>query len=48
MERGGPEGALVFFALQSPTGVLFELLDDDGNLLTSSTIEDMAAGRIAA
>jgi len=42
MERGGPEGATVFYALQSPSGVLFELLDNDQNVIAENTIAEMA------
>jgi len=43
MEFGGPEGATVFFALQAPAdGTVFEMLDRDMNLLSSSTVEEMA------
>ena len=42
MERGGPEGAIVLFNLHSPTGVLFESLDADHNVIASSTIESMS------
>ncbi len=44
MERGGPDGAIVLFALHSPTGVLFESLDRDHNIMATSTIESMAEG----
>jgi hypothetical protein len=44
MECAGPEGAVVFFAMQSPTGQVFDLLDADRNSLASSTIEEMAKG----
>jgi hypothetical protein len=44
MERGGPEGAIVLFNLHSPTGVLFETLDADHNILATSTIESMSEG----
>ena len=47
MERGGPEGALIFFALQAVDGRLFETLDRDMNLLTSSTVEEMAKSLVA-
>lgn len=40
-ECGGPEGAIVFFAMQSPTGHVFDLLDAGGNILASSTVEEM-------
>lgn len=44
MERGGPSGAIVLFNLHSPTGVLFETLDADHNVLAQSTIESMSEG----
>ncbi len=46
MEHGGPEGALVFFSMHSQDGHIFDLLDDDGNILVGSTVENMAEGRI--
>ena len=42
MEHGGPEGAIVFFAMQSADGRLFETLDKDMNILATSTVEEMA------
>lgn len=47
MERGGPEGALVFFAFQTPNGHLFDLLDTDHNIIGKTTIEELAAGQLA-
>jgi len=44
MERGGPEGALIFFAIQSSDGHVFDLLDKDRNILVTSTVEEMAQG----
>ena len=44
MERGGPNGAIVLFNLHSPSGVLFETLDADHNVLATSTIESMSEG----
>ena len=44
MERGGPEGALIFFALQANDGKLFEMLDREMNILTASTVEEMQQG----
>lgn len=44
MERGGPEGAVVFFGMQAhPDGRVFEVLDKDQNVLITSTIEEFAA-----
>jgi len=47
MERGGPDGALVFFAFHSPTGHLFDLLDSERNVIGKTTIEELAAGELA-
>jgi len=45
MERGGPDGALVFFAFaqKKADGKMFELLDKDLNVLSDSTVESMTA-----
>ena len=47
MERGGPEGATVFFAMQSPDGRIFNMLDKDRNVLVSTTVEEMGAGPLS-
>ena len=39
MERGGPEGALVFFSLFTADGSLAETLSQDGRVLSTSTID---------
>ena len=39
MERGGPEGALVFFSLFTEDGSLAETLSQDGRVLSTSTID---------
>ena len=44
MEYGGPDGAIVFFAMQSRDGRVFEVLDRDMNVLITSTVESMAQG----
>ena len=41
MERGGPNGATVFFAMQTADGRIFETLDKDMNVLVTSTIDNM-------
>ena len=43
MERGGPEGALVFFSLYAGDGPVFETLDRDMNVLDAATVREMAA-----
>ena len=42
MERGGPDGALVFFSLQARDGKVFETLDREMNVLAASTVEEMS------
>lgn len=42
MECGGPDGATVFFGLQSPTGHLFDLLDKEHNVIGQNTIQNFA------
>ena len=39
MERGGPEGALVFFSLFTEDGSLAETLSQDGRVLSTSSID---------
>ena len=39
MERGGPEGALVFFSLFTEDGSLAETLFLDGRVLTTLSID---------
>ena len=39
LERGGPEGGLVFFGNHSDDGKLYEVLDEDGNLLMDVTMQ---------
>jgi len=41
MERGGPEGSLVLFSMFEPRGQMFEILDDDQNVIAVSTIESL-------
>ena len=40
MEKGGPEGAVIFFAMTAVDGKFFESLDRDMNVLSASTVED--------
>jgi len=44
MERGGPDGALIFYGCHAPDGRLFEFLDDDLKVIMEVTIEDLVAG----
>lgn len=39
LERGGPEGGLVFFGNHSNDGLLYEVLDEDLNLVLNVTME---------
>jgi hypothetical protein len=41
MERGGADGALVFYGCHAPDGRLFEFLDDDLNVITEVTVENL-------
>lgn len=47
MESGGPSGAVVLFSCQAiEGGKLFDVLDDDGNVLATATINDFITGKI--
>ena len=41
MERGGDDGALIFYGCQATDGRLFEFLDDDLNVIAEVTVETM-------
>lgn len=41
MERGGPEGGVVFYSCYAPDGRLFEFIDDDGESIREVTFDDM-------
>lgn len=43
MERGGPDGAVVFFSHHSPDGRLYEIVDDDRAVTSVVTIESLIA-----
>jgi hypothetical protein len=43
LERGGPEGGLALFSTRSNNGVLYEILDDDFNLILPITIDFLVA-----
>lgn len=45
-EFGGSEGALVFFRCYAVNGKLFEVLDKDGTLLNTATMQDFITGSI--
>jgi hypothetical protein len=46
MEYAGPQGTLVYFRMDAPDGRLFDILDQDHNILVTTTIEDLIAGRL--
>ena len=48
MERGGDEGALVYYQCQSDDGRLFEFLDDDLNVIEEITLDALIDGWEAA
>jgi len=43
LERGGPDGGLVFFGNHSSDGKLYELLDEDLNVVADVTMESLVA-----
>lgn len=46
MEYGGPEGTLVYFSCKAVDGKLFDVLDKDGKILNTATVEDFTSGSI--
>ena len=42
LERGGPEGAVVFFSHHAPDGRLYELVDLDGTVMHTVTVDSLA------
>lgn len=43
LERGGDDGGLVFFGCHSTDGLLYEILDDDNNVVANVTMESLLA-----
>lgn len=43
IERGGPEGGLVFFGCHTDTGSLYEIVDDALDVVHTVTIESLVA-----
>ena len=44
LERGGAEGGLVFFGCHArKNGVLYEILDESGNIVNETTVESLVA-----
>jgi hypothetical protein len=48
MEYAGPDGSLVFFNMYAPDGRLFDIFDNDENVLMPVSIEDIVSGKIAS
>lgn len=47
MEFGGPQGAVVFFSVQAVEGgKLFDVMDADGKVLVTATIDDFLNGKL--
>ncbi|HVM67041.1 MAG TPA: hypothetical protein VMU14_19390 [Acidimicrobiales bacterium] len=43
MERGGPQGAVIFFSHHSSDGSLYEIVDEDQNPLSVVTLDSLVA-----
>jgi hypothetical protein len=43
LERGGPAGAVLFFSHHTNDGRLYEIVDDDGNVVSTVTIDSLIA-----
>ena len=41
MERGGPDGALIFYGHHTTDGRMYELLDDDLEVVHTVTLDEM-------
>ena len=48
MEYGGAQGTVVLFSMQADDGRLFDVLDKQMNLLTTTTVEDLMLGRFVS
>lgn len=46
MEYGGPEGTLVYFSCNAIDGKLFDVMDKNGKVLRTATVEDFTSGAI--
>ena len=47
MEYAGPAGSLLLFNMYAPDGRLFEILDDNENVLMLVTIDAFTSRRVA-
>ena len=43
LERGGPEGGVLFFSHHSPDGRLYEIVDEDCTVVSTVTIDSLVA-----
>jgi hypothetical protein len=43
LERGGPQGGVLFFSHHTDDGRLYEIVDDDGNVVSTVTIDSLVA-----
>jgi hypothetical protein len=43
LERGGPEGGVLFFSHHTTDGRLYEIVDLDGNVVHTVTLESLIA-----
>lgn len=43
LERGGPDGGVLFFSHHSPDGRLYEIVDLEGRVLSTVTIDSLIA-----
>lgn len=41
-EEGGPEGAIVHLSMEAVDGVIWETLDDAGNVIETTTLDDFS------
>ncbi len=46
MERAGPNGCTMLFAMQADDGRMFEVLDRDGKVLATATFDDFVEQRL--
>lgn len=46
MERAGPQGCTMLFAMQADDGRMFEVLDKDGKVLATATFDGFVSGTL--